>query len=116
MVRNSPRPNSLLKGSRRLAIPPRFKWNYGFSDGYAAVAVSDSGSGIIDTTGRTVVPFIYEETENFQEGLARVKLGGRWGFVDTAGREVIKPQFDDVSPFYNGRAVAVNSARWNTCG
>ncbi|EHC9042961.1 WG repeat-containing protein, partial [Campylobacter coli] len=30
------------------------------------------------------------------EGLAGVKLNGRWGFMDKNGKIVIEPKFDDI--------------------
>lgn len=86
-----------------------------FSDGLAAVR-QDGKWGFVDTTGREVVPCIYdykiekhmhvkpsddttavistrEEVPFFVDGLAAVKRNGKWGFVDATGREVIPCEY-----------------------
>ncbi len=35
----------------------------------------------------------------FEEGLAAVRLGGKWGFVDKAGQEVVPCRYDEVRDF-----------------
>ncbi|ENA9430640.1 WG repeat-containing protein, partial [Campylobacter coli] len=40
----------------------------------------------------------------FSEGLAGVKLNGRWGFIDRSGKFVIKPKFDSIWDFSEGLA------------
>jgi hypothetical protein len=51
----------------------------------AAVARSDSKIGYkwgyIDKTGKTVVPFEYDYTQSFSEGLAWVQKDGKWGIL-----------------------------------
>ena len=32
----------------------------------------------------------------FNEGLAPVKIDGKWGFIDTKGNVVITPAYDEV--------------------
>jgi hypothetical protein len=40
----------------------------------------------------------------FGEGLAAIKVGGKWGYIDKGGRIVINPQFDSVGLFSEGLA------------
>ena len=40
----------------------------------------------------------------FSEGLAGVRIDGRWGFIDETGATVIAPRFDLVGAFHRGRA------------
>jgi hypothetical protein len=76
--------------------------------------------GYIGTTGRFVIPLQYGNAGDFSEGLAPVKVGGkwgqsqgafvgkvygngRWGYINKKGEMVIKPQFVDRqhSGFYD---------------
>ncbi|ECR3642583.1 WG repeat-containing protein, partial [Campylobacter coli] len=41
---------------------------------------------------------------SFWEGLAGVKLNGKWGFIDKNGEFAIKPNFDDAWYFREGLA------------
>jgi hypothetical protein len=51
-----------------------------------------------------VIPFIYEETGNFSEGLVSVMLDGKWGFIDETGAEVIPFIYDAAFDFSEGLA------------
>lgn len=58
--------------------------------------------GFIDKNGNEVIPFIYNDTKIFKEGLAGVKLNNKWGFIDKNGSEVIQFKYDDVWCFFEG--------------
>jgi hypothetical protein len=60
--------------------------------------------GIINDRGEIVAPFKYESIEEFSEGLAVVRLEGRFGYIDEKGREVIACSFDDANDFYGSLA------------
>lgn len=48
----------------------------------------------------------------FPDDLARVMLGGKWGYVDTNGAEVIPPQFDSAEAFWEGLAAVRIKELW----
>ena len=54
--------------------------------------------------GNIVINPQYESAFHFKEGLAPVKIDGKFGFIDKQGKIVIKPQFDYVHEFNNGVA------------
>ncbi|MFB2967844.1 WG repeat-containing protein [Aerosakkonema sp. BLCC-F183] len=47
----------------------------------------------------------FDWVSNFSDGLARVKIDGKYGYIDKYGDVVIKPQFDEADDFYEGLAV-----------
>ena len=57
-----------------------------------------------NATVTQVIPFIYDDVDNFSEGLAVVKLGGMWSFIDKTGREVVPFKYDAVYHFSEGLA------------
>lgn len=68
--------------------------------------------GLIDTSGKVVVPPKYDYFYGFdKQGMGRFYVeGAGMGFVDAEGNEVIPPGLLAVSPFGdNGRAVFINS-------
>ena len=46
----------------------------------------------------------YDTIYNYCEGLAAVKLNGKWGFIDKSGNEITPLKYDCASPFSGGRA------------
>jgi hypothetical protein len=67
--------------SGRLAIPGPFSSGGGpFVGGLAAVVpYGQRMIGFIDSTGTFVIPFQFEQVSDFSEGLAAVRVNGRWG-------------------------------------
>lgn len=53
-----------------------------------------------------VIPLKYDHANNFSNGLAAVKLNGKWGYIDKTGKEVIPItlEYDEVYPFSEGMA------------
>ena len=55
-----------------------------------------------------VIPPQFDEADAFsvsegtasQPGLARVKIGEKWGYIDNKGKLVIQPQFDEANSFW----------------
>ena len=61
--------------------------------------------GFIDLiTHETVIPFIYEEAWPFENGLARVKFGNKYGYIDKHQNQIIPCKYEDLGDFKNGLA------------
>lgn len=62
----------------------------------------------------------YDEVEDYAEGLARVKLDGKYGYINLSKREVIEVKYQDALDFSSGlAAVTENGKTWgyiNTSG
>ena len=61
-----------------------------------------------ETKGQTVfrIDAIFERAEKFSEGLAAVRIEGKYGYIDPSGKVVIEPQFDSAGEFNHGIAIA----------
>lgn len=46
------------------------------------------------------IPLRYEAAKPFRNGLAAVRIDGRWGYIDRSGDLVIQPAYADAAPFY----------------
>lgn len=102
------------------AIRPQFALARSFHDGLAMVRFFDrDGSpgrlGYIDKTGEAV--FIdragrFAELGGFEDGMARARVGERWGYIDRTFRFSIKPRFDDARDFAGGMAAVKVRGRW----
>jgi len=77
-----------------------------FREGLAIVKSEQlNKKGYIDKTGKLVIDgMFYREIDDFHEGLARVKVAGKWGYINKKGTMVVKPQFIYAEPFSHGLA------------
>ena len=108
----------------KMVIEPMFGFVTPFSDGLAIATIANDDededeedkkekeepkSGIIDTQGRFVMAPLYDEAENYSEGVLPVKKDGRWRFVDNTGADVVvlREDFDYVYPLIEGRAIVL---------
>ena len=101
--------SSLLGVSAWACPEPKVnKWDYEhvhcLQDGLALFKPRGQSYGYMDKYGDVVIRPQFEMGKGFREGLAAVKVNGRWGYIDTSGYFVIRPQFDFANDFYNGVA------------
>lgn len=64
------------------------------------------------TGKRILIPARYDSVRHFSDGLAGVRVEGRWGFVDSQGQMVILPQLSDTYGFADGYAPAAIAGQW----
>lgn len=100
-------------------IPPRFDWATSFNEHLAAVNRKQD-CGFIDLSGKLVLrpPVSPNEKDcasvwgDFSEGLARWKVGDKYGFINHAGEIVIQPAFNLVHQFSEGLAAVQIDGKW----
>ena len=51
-------------------------------------------TGYINAQGEVVIKPQFDEVDFFLDGIAAVKLDGKWGFINRKGEMLVKPQFD----------------------
>ncbi len=61
--------------------------------------------GYIDSLGTMVIPPIFLNAGEFNDGLAPARIEGRFGYIDSQGDWAIPPQYDYAVPFSNGYAI-----------
>ena len=67
--------------------------------------------GAIDKTGRTVLPFQYQELWPYSEGLAPFRLGGKYGYLDPSGQTAIPARYERATGFSGGYAAVYDGER-----
>ncbi|WP_372637858.1 WG repeat-containing protein [Cohnella sp.] len=92
-----------------VVIPPRFEYAYDFSEGYAAVAVSEGSAGgiaFIDVHGEFIHKRVYVDAMHFRDGIVSVKhhSSGKYGCINATGEYVIDPISDRYICFSEGLA------------
>src|SRR5260221_9963380 len=101
-----------------LAIAAQYAYAGPFKEGLAAMQVGDEKTGLwglINTSGKSVIPAQCDSVQVFSDGLCAVRIGGeegKWGFIDKLGKLAINPRFASVWPpgFVDGFA-AVDVAK-----
>ena len=78
-------------------------------------SVSDADEGTLldlPVEKRLEIAKKYDNVWSFSEGLARVKLNGKWGFIDKSGKEIIPCIYDEAWSSSEGLAcVELNGKR-----
>lgn len=94
--------------SGKFVIQPKFARSDRFYEGLARVNIDPNVTefpGYIDKTGTLIIPTEGAEyLGKFSEGLAPMKLKGKFGFIDRTGKFVIQPKYDVADSFSEGLA------------
>ena len=59
-------------------------------------ATANGQYGFMDNSGNWIIQPVYDELDEFNDGLCRAKTYGRFGFIDLFGNWVIKPIYEDI--------------------
>jgi len=93
-------------------ITPQFSTAKPFSDGYAAVKISDRW-GYIDKDKVFLINPRFIAAGDFHEGLAPVRENtNTWGYINQQGEMVIPPRFEEARSFSGDRAAVMLNGRW----
>ncbi|MGZ8539956.1 MAG: WG repeat-containing protein, partial [Chitinophagaceae bacterium] len=78
-----------------------------------AIELPDSRYQFVDSkTGAKINDLLWEETESFVNGFAKVATGHKWGFVDRHGNPVIKADYESARNFVNKLAAVKQNSKW----
>ena len=88
-----------------------------FEEGVARVSVGTSWSnqkwGILGADGRYLMPPRYDSLAAFNaEGIARYRIGDRFGFVTREGDEITPPLWDNTGEFAEGLVPVLRDGLW----
>ncbi|MEW6558035.1 MAG: WG repeat-containing protein [Elusimicrobiota bacterium] len=106
--------------NKRVVTPLKYDFIGDTSEGLTEVVVfSEKGDkcGYINAEGQEVVPLKYDNelsvvSNDFKEGLAKVKLNNKYGFIDKNGKEIIPIKYDDTWGFSDGLAAVEMNKKW----
>lgn len=84
-------------------IGSEYDWHGEFYEGVAQVRLNNK-YGFIDSSGKLVIPLIYDNVYSFSEGLAKVRIEGKSGFISPKGDVVIPLVYDGAGSFKEGLA------------
>ncbi|PHR58221.1 MAG: hypothetical protein COA43_10670 [Robiginitomaculum sp.] len=72
--------------------------------GYSVSDIYDTDAYKKDKTIEWVIPPMFAEAYAFNDGLAAVKINGKYGFINPHGKIMIKPKYESVGSFFMGLA------------
>lgn len=67
--------------------------------------------GFLDKDKNLIIDFIYDDACAFSEGMAGVKLNGKWGFIDESKNIVIDFQYDNAYKFEHGLCMVFQNGK-----
>ncbi len=71
--------------------------------------LSPAATAAVDASVTRVTDNIYEAVSPFSDGLAAVKLNGKWGYIDETGDTAIGFNYDYAWPFHEGYALVMKT-------
>lgn len=85
----------------------------GYFNGYELAPVLRAGKwGFINSTGKLIIPCIYDYADEFSDGLAVVKDNGKYGYIDLKGELVIPCKYNECGKYSNGLALVRQDAKF----
>lgn len=85
-----------------------------FSDGMAAVAVSDNQWGYVDEQGNQVIPTVYQKASDFVGGAAVVKASDKYGVINKTGQYTVAADgaYEEMKMNENGTIAFKKDGKW----
>lgn len=101
----------LVDGSGKMIVEFTYDYmgnNGRFSEGLVSVWLNNQ-AGYIDTTGKIVVPIIYDEAFYYaKDGIALVKTGKCYRYIDKNAKIISSVDYESAGTFSEGLAVVSN--------
>lgn len=111
----SNRDNTIINTKGKVVIQTKKDHIYNFYEGIAVYAGENNRYGYINKSLKKTKP-IYQFADNFNNGLARVKINNKWGFVNKNNNYVINPIYDDLKNFSENYALFLKDSKWGFVG
>ena len=84
----------------------------GVEEGFFEVIDKNNKHGQLSITGEEVVPCIYNDSDYFEEGVASMKLGEKWGMINHKNETIIPFEYEDILGCNNNRISAKLNGKW----
>ncbi|SUD90870.1 WG repeat-containing protein [Psychrobacter phenylpyruvicus] len=111
----------IIDTSNKVILPFNSKYSFidGVNEGMALVQSQSGKYGFIDKNGKEVIPPKFQGTNGhfggyygFQQGLAGMYDGKKWGYITKSGKVAIPFIYDEIRPFSEGLAGVLKNGKW----
>jgi hypothetical protein len=94
-------------------IPPRYEAARPFdATGLAAVQLGGKW-GLIDKSGKQILPCAYDEITAYpEEQCFALRTGTQWGLADSSGKIILRPEWQAVQPLVRGFIPVQRHGKW----
>jgi len=88
-----------------------------FAGGEVAKVTLGGKMGLIDKTGKVVLPLQYDDIDTIRwwqpaPDFLFVNMGGKWGLVDKAGKELFPPRYDALDMFAQDKVIFKSAGKF----
>lgn len=84
--------------------PNKYRFVDYFHNGYCKVRLERHLCGLIDRSGREILPCIYDDIDYPSENRILVAKDGLFGYTDLNGNTIVQPRFINAGNFHEGTA------------
>lgn len=104
----------LFDSNGKVLIPCQYDYISWINDSLLVVTKDDSGKNkaLFTKKGEQLTGFKYMVFGQFIEGVAKVRIGDKYGFMYPTGKIAVPIKFDYCEDFFNGYAIIQQSNKW----
>ncbi|NVO32508.1 WG repeat-containing protein [Hymenobacter lapidiphilus] len=95
----------------KLLLPCKYNYIRWHNDSLLVLTKGDKNA-LFDKNGEQLSGFDYMVFGNFIEGVAKARIGNKYGFIYPNGKLVVPVIFDSCANFANGYALVGNNKKW----
>lgn len=86
-----------------------------FNKGCAIAQNQENKKFYINTKGEMIIKYYYDDAKPFDNNIAIIKLGNKWGIIDTKGKFILSPKYYQIDSVSEGLAKIMISPLFGTC-
>jgi hypothetical protein len=114
-VRSKRATYGLMDSSGHVLIPCKYQYLSWKSENLIEVTLRNSGNNsmaLFNNKGEPLTGFEYMVFGKFIDGLAKARIGDKYGFINAEGKVAMPVQFDFCEEFNNGYAIIKQQGKW----
>jgi hypothetical protein len=93
-------------------LPCQFEYITWLNDSLLVVNKKQKQQALFRINGEPLTPFMYLVIDKFYDGLAKVRIGERYGFINRLGKQVIPVRLEYCEEFKAGVAMIRQQQQW----